>query len=198
MPKLPPKEYLTLRETLQFMTDRGFSEEESKPALVDAFLSRRHYIEVLGRSKEWFGLGTEILKDIGPVAWNSAVPDWERNVLVRQGRTRGRYYEITEIGVSRIGLERWFRVAVSAEVPPPVSGNALAKEQGTSTKGRPKGSGGIDDSSTLSTVRQLISEGEERGKAINRVIGREGQGVNDRLDSTYKRILRKLNAGKEK
>lgn len=98
------------------MAEQGFSEEESKPALIDAFSrTKRGRIEVRGRSKEWLTHTTPA--DLGGQVWDNAEPDWEKNVLIRHARVRGRHYQITEIGVSRIGLERWLKTAADdAEV----------------------------------------------------------------------------------
>ncbi len=113
MPKLPPKEYLTLQEVLQFMVDRGFSEDESKPALIDAFSSRGPRIEILGRS------GSDQPRSVIRYGdWDRAVPDWDKNVIVKPNLPFGGRDHITEIGVRRIDLERWLGTAIGADAAP--------------------------------------------------------------------------------
>ncbi len=130
---LPPPDWLTLPEVLEFLDSYSIEADGGVKALERAFHDKR--IRTRGRSKEWHGHDTK--KDLLAVAWDQPQADWQSSTLKKQNRWGE--YEITEIDVSRIGLIRWLGVdegagrhddaaTVSTEVVGETRGRRLASE----------------------------------------------------------------------
>ncbi|NIA67900.1 hypothetical protein HBA54_04780 [Pelagibius litoralis] len=108
---LPPPDWLTLPEVLEFLDSQGIEAEGGAEALERAFRDRQ--IRTRGRSKEWHGHDTKT--ELKAIAWDDAKADWRRSTLRKCGRWVE--YEITEVDVSWIGLARWLGPSKSATPP---------------------------------------------------------------------------------
>ena len=99
---LPPPDWLTLPEVLEFLDDHSIDRKEGKEALERAFRDHER-IRTRGRSRRYFESDLKLKMGRGP--WDGGKPDWQRSTIYRPDRYGD--YDVTEVDVSRRDLIKW-------------------------------------------------------------------------------------------